>query len=390
MARPFTHSLSSPVLFGPGVSATIADKTFLKKCARIGVVTDKGVVAAGLLQAILAPFGDRVVFVDDDVVPDADVVHVDAVVNKARAANVDALVAVGGGSVIDTAKGVAAGLAKEKPVAEFEGIATIKMKLVPLVCVPTTAGTGSEATQFCVLKDRQAQKKRIYTDQSLVPALAVLDPLLALGLPRNVTAATGVDAITHAVEALASKMRNPMGDALAHEALRLLISERALERALETPGDVEARGDCLIAANLAGQAVTTSMLGACHALAHVTGAFGGVPHGVANGLFLTSVMRVNAPKAGAAWARLASVLGVASASDDAGALLSLLDHVIHDVAGLPRRLRDALPAASTLTPALTEASLPAMAKAATLDIDLPTNPVALDEAALLTILRERW
>ena len=381
MARPFTHSLSSPVVFGPGVSSTLGEKTLLKRCSRVGVVTDK--VVRGIADDVVKGLGDKVVFVDDGCVPDADVAHVDATAAKAKEANVDALVAVGGGSVLDTAKGVAAALGKGRPIVELEGIATIKMKLVPLVCVPTTAGTGSEATQFCVLKDRAAQRKRIYTDQSLVPALAVLDPTLCTGLPRAVTAATAVDAITHAVEALASKLRNPVGDALAFEAVRLLIVERALERSLEDGADLDARGDCLVAANLAGQAVTTSMLGACHALAHVAGAFGGVPHGVANGLFLTSIMKANAAKAGAAYARLGGVLGVAAASDDVAAVISLVDHVIHEVAGLPRRLRDA-------APSLREEQLPMLAKAATLDIDLPTNPVALDEAALLTHLRERW
>ena len=382
MARSFSHSLSSPVLFGVGVSLTLAEKSLLKKCARIAVVSDAGVVKAGLTAAIVAPFGDRIVFIDSSAVQDADTGHVDAAAARARSENVDAILAIGGGSVIDTAKGIAMGLAKNAPVATFEGIATVRMKTVPVVCVPTTAGTGSEATQFCVLKDKEAQKKRIYADQSLVPALAVLDPALVVGLPRTVTCATAVDALTHAIEALASKMRNPMGTALALEAVRLLVTERALERSLLDPTDTEARGDCLIAANLAGQAVTTSMLGACHALAHVVGAHGGVVHGVANGLFLTDVMTKNVAKAGDAYLRLARSLNVASVSDDVAALISVVDHFVFDIAGTPRRLRDAAPGLAEL--------LPRLAKDAAADPDLPTNPVALDENALLNILQQRW
>ncbi len=383
MARPFQHSTSSPIVFGAGVSSTIADKTFLKKHARIAVITDAGVVRAGLLDAIVKPFGARIAFVDDAVVQDADCAHVDATAARAREMNVDAVLAIGGGSVMDSAKGICMALAKGASVTTFEGIGTVRMKTVPLVCVPTTAGTGAEATQFAVLKDRVIKKKRIYADTNLVPTLAVLDPALAVGLPPSVTCATAVDALTHAVEALGSKMRNPVGTALALEAVRLLIVERALQRSLDNPADLDARGDCMIAANLAGQAVTTSMLGACHALAHVVGARCGVPHGVANGLFLVDVMKANAVKAREPYLRLARALDVQAAGDDVDALIAVIDGFIHDTAGLPRHLRD-------VAPGLAEDELPLLAKEALADPDLPTNPASLDEAALLTILRERW
>src|SRR5690606_31098978 len=145
---------------------------------------------------------------------DGDAEHIFALAEEARTAAVDAIVAVGGGSVIDTAKSVAALLAKGGRLQDLDGVATVRSKLLPLVAVPTTAGTGAEATQFVVVADRQAGRKIILSDNSLVPALAVLDPELVLGLPANVTAATGVDALTHAVEALGSRMRNPFGSAL--------------------------------------------------------------------------------------------------------------------------------------------------------------------------------
>jgi alcohol dehydrogenase len=249
--------------------------------------------------------------------------------------------------------------------------------------VPTTAGTGSEATQFAVLKDRQLGRKRIYVDASLVPALAVLDPTLVTGLPAAVTAATAVDALTHALEAVGSRMKNPIGTALATEAARLLLVERALARSLERPDDLDARGACLIAAHLAGQAVSTSMLGACHALAHVTGAQSGLAHGVANGLFLVDVLQANAVKAQAPYAQLARALGIAGAGDDVAALIAVVDDFVFGTAGLPRRLRDA-------APTLTADDLPALARAALDDPDLPTNPAALDEAALRSILERRF
>jgi alcohol dehydrogenase class IV len=362
------------------VAATAAEKTLLKKSRRVVVVTDRGVVGAGLLSGIVAPFGERVVLVDDGVVPDGDCAHVDDLAARARALEADALLAVGGGSAIDTAKGVAAVLAKGGGIAALEGIATVRSRTVPVVAIPTTAGTGSEATQFAVLKDRGAGRKRILVDTSLLPALAVLDPTLAVGLPPAITAATAVDALTHALEAIGSRMRNPIGTALATEACRLLLVEHALARSLARPDDVDARGACLIAAHLAGQAVSTSMLGACHALAHVTGAHCGLAHGVANGLFLVDVLRANTPKAGAAYAQLARSLGL---GDEPSALLAAVETFVFGTAAIPRRLREA-------APTLTAEALPTLARAALDDPDLPTNPVALDEAALLAILNERW
>jgi alcohol dehydrogenase class IV len=378
--RPFQHTPAGPSIFGAGVAATIADKTLLKKAQKIVVVTDAGVRGAGLLDPIVQPLGDRVVRIVDDVVPDADCAHVDATAALVRELAGDAVLAIGGGSVMDSAKGVVAAVARGVPIATLEGIATIRARTLPLVCVPTTAGTGSEATQFAVLKDRTIGRKRIYVDASLVPALAVLDPSLATGLPAHITAATAVDALTHALEAIGSKMRNPMGTALATEACRLLLVEGALARSLARPEDVDARGACLIAAHLAGQAVSTAMLGACHALAHVTGAHTGLPHGVANGLFLVDVLQENRTKAQPAYATLARSLGVGA---DVDALVAAVDEFVFGTAGLPRRLRDA-------APSLTEADLPALATAALADPDLPTNPVALDEQALLKILQRRW
>ncbi len=378
--RPFQHTPSSPVVFGAGCSAGIVDKTLLKRASKILVVTDRGVVAAGLLDPIVKALGDRLhPAIDDAVVPDGDCAHVDVVAARAKAAGVDAVLALGGGSVMDSAKGICMAMAKGVPVSTLEGVATLRTKLAPLVCVPTTTGTGSEATQFAVLMDRQAGKKRIYVDQNLVPALALLDPALVVGLPASVTCATAVDALTHALEALASKMRNPLATAQALEAVRLLIPSGALARSLAKPDDVDARGDCMVAAHLAGRAVSSAMLGACHALAHVLGARCAVPHGVANGLFLVPVLRHNASKSIGAYQRLAQTVNAV----DVDGAIAVVDEFVHGVAGIPRRLRD-------VAPGLAQEELPLLAKAAFVDPDLPTNPAVLDEAGLLTILRQRW
>lgn len=372
---PFLHPASGAVVFGAGCAARVGMQGPLKRVARVAVITDRGVRAAGLLEGALASLGARAALVDDGVVPDADVRHVDELAGRARELHVDALLAVGGGSVMDTAKGVGAVLATGKRVAELEGMATVRAPLVPLVCVPTTAGTGSEATQFAVIKDHTAGKKRVLMDGALLPACAFLDPDLLVGLPRAVTAATGVDAITHALEAVASRLHNPIASALATAALRLLLGDDgALARSLERPGDVEARGACLVAANLAGQAISSAMLGACHAFGHALGAKKGVPHGIANGVVLGSVLRANLAQARPHYEHAARGLGLG----DAEALLGMVEHTVHDVAGLPRTL-GAL--------GVTDADLEDLVRLTLDDADLGTNPVAFDEAAVRHLVR---
>jgi alcohol dehydrogenase class IV len=379
--RPFQVAASSPVVFAPGASATVGGQGPLKKATRVVVITDAGVRKAGLLDKILPSLGERAVLVDDGVVPDADVAHIDGLAKKAADLKADAILAVGGGSVLDTAKCVAAVLAKGQGIAALEGIATVRAKLIPIVAVPTTSGTGSEATQFAVVKDRAAGKKVILMDLSLVPAQSVLDPELLVGLPASVTAATGVDAITHAVEALGSKMQNPIASALAVEAVRVLVVERALEKSLDKPDDLEARGNCLVAAHLAGQAISSAMLGACHAFAHALGALKGVPHGVANGVFLAPVMRLNQEKARAAYAHLGAALGATGETASlAQHAVDTIEDLVHGVARIPSRLSDL---------GVVESDLDALTKLTMADADLSTNPVALDEQGVRALLAAR-
>ncbi|HEY4220908.1 MAG TPA: iron-containing alcohol dehydrogenase [Myxococcota bacterium] len=372
--RPFQHVPSGAVHFGAGLSKTAGTIGALKKAQKIGVITDAGVRRAGLLERVLPSLEGRVAFIDDGAVPDADVAHIDAVAHKAKDAQIDAWLAVGGGSVIDTTKCAAAALAKGKSIRELEGMVKVKTALLPVVCVPTTAGTGAEATQFAVVKDHQASRKLILMDASLVPALSILDPELAVGLPKHTTAATGVDALTHAMEAMASRMWNPVATALAVQSVLML--QTALPRSLEHPDDVDARGVCLVAANLAGQAISSAMLGACHAFAHALGAKKGTAHGVANGLFLVPVLKINAEHAPTPYAYLGGLMGNASAAY----AIDVIERLVHEVAGIPTRLSDV---------GVVEADLDDLAKLTLADVDLGMNPVALDEAAVRRVLADR-
>jgi len=377
----FSFECHTSVQSGPGSVAALAKLRALKPTTKLALVTDKGVAAAGIVDTVRAALGDKVLFVDDGVVPDADTAHIAALAARVSKEGVDGLVAVGGGSVIDTAKAVAAVVKKGAPIASLAGMATIRSALMPVVAVPTTAGTGAEATQFVVVKDHQKGEKVILMDQSLVPAGAILDPALTVGLPRAITAATATDALTHAVEALASRMANPIGDAFALEAIRVLVDEGAAARALEKPDDVAARASTLTAAHLAGHAISTSMLGACHAFAHAIGALKGVPHGVANGLFLVPVMRLNVEKAARRYARIGRAVG---GSGDERALaehaIARVEETVHGVCGIPTTLRAV---------GATENDVDALVKLVMADPDLTTNPVRVDEARAREILLAR-
>ena len=371
VTKGFSYEARACVTFGAGASQTLGERRALRRTERVLVLSDAGVEAAGLLARVVDGLEHRVAMTDTEVVPDADAAHVDAVAAQAKSAGVQAIVAVGGGSVIDSAKAIAAVMVKEKPIAALEGFATIRTSLLPVVAVPTTAGTGAEATQFCVIKDRAQSKKLILADHGLVPAEAVLDPELVVGLPDAILAATAVDALTHAVEAVASRMSNPMGDAMALEAIRRIITERGLERALNDPADLDARASLLIAAHLAGQAIHTNLLGACHGFAHALGVHKNIPHGVANGLFLVATMRLNLERARRKYELVGAVvggdLGKAALAEHA---IAAVDKTVHDVAKIPRRLADV---------GVSEEDVTALTALVMKDPDLATNPVRLTE-----------
>jgi alcohol dehydrogenase len=379
--HPWQYDTAGAAVFAPGAIDALADQRPVRKASRILLISDAGVRAAGITDRAQHALGDKVALVTDDVVPDADVEHIDATAARAKEAGVDGIVAVGGGSVIDTAKCVAAVLTKGGSIVDYEGFATIRSKVTPIVCVPTTAGTGAEATQFAVVAHRGEGRKVIVSDRSLVPTLGLLDPEVVRGLPRAHTASTGVDALTHAVEALGSRMRNPVGTALALDAAAQ-IAGGALERSLAEPDDLDARGQMLTAANLAGVAISMNMLGAVHAFAHALGALKGVPHGVANGIFLAPVMRLNVEKARRSYARLGLALG---GSGDAGALsgyaIAQVERLVHEVAGIPDKLGDV---------DVTEDDVDRFADLVLADPDLATNPVQINEKdRIIEIIRSR-
>ena len=274
----------------------------------------------------------------DDVAADPPAPRVKEAVEAARAHKADGVIAIGGGSSMDTAKVVAVLMNSSQSLEDIYGTDQVTGGRSPLVCIPTTAGTGSEVTSISVITTEEDEKVGI-VDKALFPDMAVLDPDLTLGLPRHVTAATGIDAMVHAIEAYTNKHRkNPVSDALAREALKLLSAN--IVRCCETPGDKKARGEMLLGAMLAGQAFANSPVGAVHGLAYPLGGIFHVPHGLSNSLMLEPVLKFNAPNAAPLYSELAPYVGAeANGSDEENTrrFIARLVEIV-EVTGVERRL----------------------------------------------------
>jgi alcohol dehydrogenase class IV len=323
------------------------------------VVTDAGLVRAGLIDAPVAALrkaGLRVT-VHDKVEADPPEHVVLAAVDAARAAGADCVIGLGGGSSLDTAKLVALLAASPQPLADIYGPQRATGPRLPLIQVPTTAGTGSEATPTSVVSTPDHQKRGVISSL-LYPDVAVLDAQLTLALPPAPTAMTGVDAMVHAIEAYTTRhLKNPISDALAVRALQLL--DRHLGRVIAQGDDIEAREGMLLGSMLAGMAFANAPVAAIHALAHPLGSHFHVPHGLANALVMVPVLRFNLPAAGARYAELARALNPAlhGAGDGEAAeafIATMAGHVAQ--APMPQRLREVGIAANDL-PMLADAAM---------------------------------
>jgi alcohol dehydrogenase len=249
-------------------------------------------------------------------------------------------VGVGGGSSLDVAKAIGM-LAKNDGKAEdYIGLETVPSPGLPTIMIPTTAGTGSEVTFTAVFTMREKKKKGGINSRFLYPDLALLDPLLTLSLPPNITATTGMDALTHAIEAFTSLQSNPMSDLVAREAIALVGAN--LKRAFEQGDDLEARREMLLASLLGGLALASAGVTACHALAYPLGAFFDIPHGLANAVLLPYIMGYNAESAEAKFAQVGSLLG-AKESEEATVLSRAGVDLVKSLSkgiGIPERLRE--------------------------------------------------
>ncbi len=335
------------------------------------VVTDPGVKAVGILDEVVAAIESTVkVSVFSEVAGNPDVATVDGAVAAARTAGADIVLGLGGGSSIDVAKSAALVATNGGGIVDYEGADRFSTRPLPIVAIPTTVGSGSEVTKGAVITNPATHVKMVIVSDLLFPTLAVLAPSLVAKLPGKLAATTGMDALTHAVEAYVAKGANPLTDVINIGAIELI--GRSIVKA--TRGDADALYDMLIASCMAGIGFHDAGLGAVHALANTLGGHYGVHHGTANALFLPYVIDYNLEAAPAKFARIASALGedVAGLDDMAAARLAAAAvHRLADETGVPRRLSEFNVPASAIdtlaADALQQADLPGNPRPCTLD-----------------------
>lgn len=386
----FEFSNPTRTVFSPGIVSDFKAELDAIGVKRYFLISDRGVNSAGILDRVkkgLKYAEVQIIGEYFDVSQDAELDGIKNCAAQAIAEGAQGLMAVGGGSVIDTAKAVNILLSEGGDLVEdYSGSQTLTKPLKPLIVVPTTAGTGSEATMAAVVYDSKNKTKLAFSDRYLLPALAVLDPELTLSLPPLLTAATAMDTLTHAVEAFISLQWSPYTDALAKGAVELVF--RHIIPAVENGQDLEARSGLQIGANMAGIAFSHAMVGCVHSMAHATGGICRVPHGEANAILLPHGMEYNLEFVREKLALLAPAMG--EKIDGLPAELTAkknieavrrLTHRLNRLCGLPVSLREA---------GVKEEVLPEIAEAATMDGTSFYNPRPVTAEDILIHLQNAY
>ena len=385
--QAFQFNTTPQVIFRPGAAKEIGALARLKCGARPLFVTDPGLRRIGLCDPALQSLAQAglAVTVFDAVEADPSLATVMAAVEAGRAAEVTGVIGFGGGSSLDVAKVVALLLGSGEEIDKAWGVGNAKGPRLPLILVPTTAGTGSEVTPVSIITVG-GEEKRGVSSPILLPDVALLDPDLTLGLPAPITAATGIDAMVHAIEAYASRNanNNPLSKMLARQALQLLGAN--IEAAVFDGANREARGAMLLGSMLAGQAFANSPVAAVHALAYPIGGIFHIPHGLSNALVLPHVLRFNAPQAAGLYAEIAADVfpDLATEEGTQGRCAAFIDRLadLSQRLGLQTRLRDV---------GIGETDLSRMASEAMKQGRLlVNNPRDVSEVDALAIYRAAW
>jgi len=390
------YQFASPtrVIAGRDLIASAGFELAKEGSQRVMLVTDEVIRATGLVETVEAGVtggGLEVAGVFDGVPQDSDTAVVASCADEAKAAGADSFLAVGGGSVIDTTKGANVIFSHGGAIPDWEGVYQLPregdgmgrpLPLAPLGAIPTTAGTGSEASPVAVIKDPERGIKFIILDFPLAPDVAILDPDATATLPGAIAAATGMDALTHAIEGVTSTEWSPHGDAYALQAIRLIRDN--LERAVADTSDAEARGNMLIAANRAIAPTGLGATGITHSMSHPCGARYGVAHGVANAINLPPVIEFNAAagdEVADQFRGVADLLGIDGAGDADGVAVAVADHVraLRDRLGLPGRLSEV---------GVPEEGIPQLADDAMGEGSTLVNPREPSEADFVTLFQK--
>lgn len=380
----FDFECRSRIIAGPGTVGQFGGELGRLGASRAFIITDEVVSRLGFLDRVrdsLTAGRVEVAGIFDEVPPDSEFGVIRRGAERYQDVGADLLVAIGGGSVLDTAKGVNMLVSLGGDIVDYQGFGLITRPLRPLVAIPTTAGTGSEVTAYAVIREDATTTKQSFVSNYLAADLAILDPELTRSLPPGLTASTGMDALTHAVEAYLSANWRPISDALALHACGMIA--RWLPEAVDHGDDLTARYQMLVAACEAGMAFSSAMVGCVHAMAHSVGGLYRAPHGVSNAVLLAPGMEYNLPVAEERIAQLGRAFGLASAGDtaaDARAAIAFVRELLVRV-GLPTRLRDI---------GVPEAGLEALAEMTCIDAAIYTNPREATPEDILEVLRQAF
>ncbi|MBE3581920.1 MAG: iron-containing alcohol dehydrogenase [Thermoanaerobacteraceae bacterium] len=303
------YKLPTELFFGCGASRHTGEKLKELGASKVFVVCDPGVKQAGLLKGITTSLKEAglefTVYEDIKPEPTSDIIEVGT--EYLRKSGCDVVLGVGGGSALDCAKAFAAMVTNEGRITDYTGVGKLKNNPLPVVAVPTTAGTGSEITMFTVITDAQTKMKAPVGSYMLMPVLAILDPELTVGLPPHLTASTGMDALTHAVESYVNVNSHYISEALALQAIKLIA--RSLRKAVARGTNLQAREDMLMASTIAALAFNSTRLGLVHAMSQPAGAHFGIPHGLSNAILLPHVMEYNLMGNPEKFAEIAALFG---------------------------------------------------------------------------------
>ncbi len=321
--EPFFSWVNRPrIMYSPGVRRELGYEMGQLGGSKVVIFTDEGLIKAGVAEMVAEEVRNsdlQLVGIFDNILQDARIGNINEGAEFYRTKGADSMVVVGGGSVMDTAKAVniliGAGEDDFQPLADQAGLWEGAQTLPPHIAFPTTAGTGSEVTHVMVVLDIEAKAKLQVTHPYCNSDLAMLDPELTVKLPPKITASTGMDALTHAIEGIVSTGAQPISDALGLHAIRLIF--KYLPVAVKEPENIDARGNMLIASSLAGMCFVNSMLGAVHSTAHALGALYGVPHGFANAIMLPVVMDFNSEQSPERYVLIADAMGLVVKGKDA-------------------------------------------------------------------------
>lgn len=370
--------------FGAGCRKELADVLKRMNMNKALVVTDKGLINVGTVKMV-TDIMDEAGFpyeIFSEVKPNPTVTNVKQGIEAFKASGADCLVAIGGGSAMDTAKGI--GIVSNNPefadIVSLEGVAPTKHKSVPIIALPTTAGTGAEVTINYVIIDEERQAKMVCVDPNDIPAVAIVDPELTYSLPKGLTAATGMDALTHAIEGYITKGAWVMSDMYELQAIKMIAEY--LPTAVDEPTNPVGRENMALAQYIAAQAFSNVGLGLVHGMAHPMGSLHDIPHGVANALLLPTIMEFNMPECIEKFGVIARTMGVDTTGMTAEEAAQAACDAVKKLAvrvGIPQHLTEL---------GIKEEHIPALAAQAIADVCTPGNPRDVTEEQIVELYKK--